>query len=597
MLMNVAQRPLHHAVEASPPVSHGTPRVGLDDLMGLLRRRRHSIATGLAVALAVAALFLAFAPSRYSATALVMPDTRRSPASPGEASPVGIVDPVLLQSQLEVMKSDRIANIVIDKLGLLDDSEFVGPGMLWRWLAAAGLVDATPPTEEMKRQAAVAHFTHNLTFTRVSQSYVAQVSYTALDPQKAAAIVNEATNAYLEDQLGARFFSLQQAANGIQQRIGEARRQAEAAARAAEEFRSSNGLTKSGGRITTDTGSNPPPDLIAKAEELDNATQSLKSQYEGLVTRYNRITQFVQQSLPVSEARILMPASPPLSRSSPRYALTLLLAVFAGGVLGVGAAAGREYFDRSIRDPEQVERETGVRCIGVLSRCDQGIDIHATRKGSAARRKLPGAHPRPNEIADVEVLKAVKLAIDRRACGAQGCLVGIVSPRTGSEAASLASSLAALAIVGDQSVLLICQSQIMGDQCVGAANERGRDTSTVGAKAGGVLLRHSSGFDLLGGSSDVLRPSDFFGSDRGRKLIKSMQKAYDYIIIVLPPVLESIDAAASAEFVDVMVLVANTRSTSVDDLARAIHLSEPIAERLVGAVIVQRGAAPMIHSL
>jgi uncharacterized protein involved in exopolysaccharide biosynthesis len=56
---------------------------------------------------------------------------------------------------------------------------------------------------------------------------------------------------------------------------------------------------------------------------------------------------------------LLTTAVEPLKKSSPRYLLNLLVGIFFGGILGVGAAISRELSDRRVRD------DSDLRLLGV----------------------------------------------------------------------------------------------------------------------------------------------------------------------------------------------------------------------------------------
>ena len=82
----------------------------------------------------------------------------------------------------------------------------------------------------------------NLRVTRLGRSYVEQIAYTSLDPNKAATIANAFADAYIEDQLQAKFEATRRASVWLEQRIGELRKQASDAYRAVQDFKSQNSI-------------------------------------------------------------------------------------------------------------------------------------------------------------------------------------------------------------------------------------------------------------------------------------------------------------------------------------------------------------------
>ncbi|MGH9316982.1 MAG: GumC family protein, partial [Thermoanaerobaculia bacterium] len=67
-----------------------------------------------------------------------------------------------------------------------------------------------------------------------------------------------------------------------------------------------------------------------------------------------------------SNVRIVDRALPPSSRFKPSYTRNGLLALLAGGAIGVGLALFLSYLDRSLRTPEQVEHYLQLPALGVI---------------------------------------------------------------------------------------------------------------------------------------------------------------------------------------------------------------------------------------
>ena len=72
--------------------------------------------------------------------------------------------------------------------------------------------------------------------------------------------------------------------------------------------------------------------------ELESTAQSYRAMHDNFLQRYTESLQ--QQSFPISDARIIAAASPPLSKSGPKTALILVMAAAGGLVLGVAARDG-----------------------------------------------------------------------------------------------------------------------------------------------------------------------------------------------------------------------------------------------------------------
>jgi hypothetical protein len=111
--------------------------VSLADVIGVLRRRWATFLLAMRLALGAGSLYLVVAKPSYSATAQVLIDTKRSD-SPG--AQFAVVDTAVVESQIETIKTDKIAVAVIKKLALDEDPEFIKPGRFTRLLSMVGLV-------------------------------------------------------------------------------------------------------------------------------------------------------------------------------------------------------------------------------------------------------------------------------------------------------------------------------------------------------------------------------------------------------------------------------------------------------------------------
>jgi succinoglycan biosynthesis transport protein ExoP len=213
-------------------------------LFETLRRRSVVVLTGISTGFLLASLYLAFAEDRYTASASLLPDTRSAPPAPIEIDKNATIDPAVVESQIETIRSEKIALAVIDKLGLLRDPEFVGdlPRPLALVLASTGLRRLLPDTETVRRRRAVGSFLQMLDVSRIGRSYVTKVSFTSNDPAKAATIANEIADAYIQDQLGSRFSYAERTSQWIQQRIASLEGEAIATARVVESFKRANGI-------------------------------------------------------------------------------------------------------------------------------------------------------------------------------------------------------------------------------------------------------------------------------------------------------------------------------------------------------------------
>ena len=98
--------------------------------------------------------------------------------------------------------------------------------------------------------------------------------------------------------------------------------------------------------------------------ELQSTAQTYKSLYDNFLQRYMESVQ--QQSFPITEARLISAATPPLQKSSPKTFLVLAIAGLGGLVIGFGIGILRDLSERVFRTSEQIEGLLRTNCVALV---------------------------------------------------------------------------------------------------------------------------------------------------------------------------------------------------------------------------------------
>lgn len=214
-----------------------------------ITRQWRLVALIVAFAVVLGALYIAISPLKYSAQADLLIDTKRVTWTQTEmATDNRQVEDASVESEIETTKSEKVATMVIHRLGLTEDPEFIGAGygfarrMLTLFHASTSDDSASEVSNEELTHRALKVLKDNLRVTRLGRSYIEQIEYTSLSRDKASAIANALADAYIEDQLQAKFEATRRASEWLQQRIGELRKQASDAFREVQDYKSANGI-------------------------------------------------------------------------------------------------------------------------------------------------------------------------------------------------------------------------------------------------------------------------------------------------------------------------------------------------------------------
>jgi polysaccharide biosynthesis transport protein len=220
--------------------------------VNFIRRQYPVIAVAIAIAIALGLVYLITAAPKFTATSTMIIDTKKVQLF-GQQSIFNEmpIDTGAVESQVEILKSETVALAVIKKLNLADDPEFVHGGGLIGTLfgAVTGLFASSAPSSEFALQReAVATFANRLNVKRVGLTYIILISFTSDSPDRAAQIANAVADAYIDDQLEAKYDAARRAGVWLQARLNELREQASAAESAVVTFKNKNDMVDAGGR-------------------------------------------------------------------------------------------------------------------------------------------------------------------------------------------------------------------------------------------------------------------------------------------------------------------------------------------------------------
>jgi succinoglycan biosynthesis transport protein ExoP len=221
--------------------------------------RRHLVVFLVMVpcALAIGGVFLMTTPSSYTAVATMVLEPRKGPPF-DKTQPIlaDSIDNATVDTQVDVLTSDNVARTVIKNLDLTADPEFVGPES-GSFSALTNLVlpllsSNAPTTSDSLDLRALGRFQDKLWVRRRPKTHTIEIGFNSLDPKKAAKIANAVVDAYISDQLEAKYESTRRATGWLLDRLATLRDQASADMRALAEFKQKNNIITSDGKLIND---------------------------------------------------------------------------------------------------------------------------------------------------------------------------------------------------------------------------------------------------------------------------------------------------------------------------------------------------------
>jgi polysaccharide biosynthesis transport protein len=708
-----------------------TLRERFDFVVSFLRRRYLAVLIPLLLSLALGGLYLFKAPPTYTASAAILIEPRKGllqQTLAGDPLP----DAAWMESQIGVLKSQNVASYVIKQLRLAEDPQFIrsGDGPIDQLLVGFDKLlarlgwEADPKTEADHVGETITAFMNQLDVRRISSSYMVKIDFRSRNREQAVKIVNTMIDAYILDQLNAKYQANRRTGDWLQERLQTLREQAAASERAVIEFKAKNNIVAASGTLmnekqlsemsgrlaaaranTTDVQvrlerieavrrayqedksasaadetvseamsssiitrlRNQYLDLVNReadwskrygkshtavvnlrnqirdirrsiADELGRIEETGKSEYAiakkrqdeleqelaGLVSQSTETNQaqvalfsleaaaqsyrkiydnflqqhtvsIQQQTFPVTEARQTSAGS--AIKTAPKPLQVCLVAIFAGGMLGVGLGALREMRDRGFRTRDQVRSILATECLAL---------VPLVTKRRKKTKAIAVGHPiaprsvrsRPKTMRTIlespsspyaEAVRSIKLIVDLNSNAKSTKTIGVTSSLPNEGKSSVAAAVAALTAQGGARVILVdCDLRhcSLSDELAPPASAGFLDV--VAGKvdlADAVWSDPTTGMAFLSAGRRVPNAAEILASDAARSLFEMLQSKYDYIIVDLAPLAAGVDVRATSGLVDSYVLVIEWGVTKIDAVQYALRHAPGVQANIVGAVL------------
>jgi succinoglycan biosynthesis transport protein ExoP len=272
---------------------------------------------------------------------------------------------------------------------------------------------------------------------------------------------------------------------------------------------------------------------------------------------------------------LVEPALRPTEPIRPRTRLNVALGLVLGAMLGFGLGFLREFLDRSVRTPEELEVAAGAPLVGIIP------------PFKAGKQPIPVAEQPRTAVA--EAFRKLRtnfafLGVDRQSL----CCV-VTSPSAADGKSIVAANLAiALAQAGQRIALVDADlRKPTVHQLFGLQQRVG--TTTVLLGQAGV---HDT-IQFLGPNMPAVltsgqvppNPSELLGSRRMDELLAELRGAYDIVLVDCAPLLPVTDPMVVSRFADGILLIARAGTTTRDQAQAARVACAKAGAKVFGTVL------------
>jgi len=390
---------------------------------------------------------------------------------------------------------------------------------------------------------------------QVGATSVAEVTVISTDPTLASRAANAYVSAYIS-QSQSTYLAQQQSAelqlqtqiNFLQDEIDSAQQQLSKASTAQSSA------------------------LITQLGQLDAQQQTLRSQLSQLQ---------INAAQAPSGGRLVSPASPPATPSSPKPVRDALIAVLLGLILGIGIALLREFLDDRIKSQNDLERVAGSNpVLGLIPRISEWRNRKNTVLVSVERPNSPPS----------EAYRGLRTSIQFMGLDKPTTIIEVTSASAGDGKTTTAVNLAATIAEGGQNVILVsCDLRKPRlHEFFGLPNDVGFTSVLVDQLTLRDACLPAPGVErlwILPSGPVPPNPSELLGSQRGRELFRILAERFDVVVVDTPPVLPVTDAAVIATLADGVLMVCSAGKTTNKDFSKALQLLDRVNAPILGLVL------------
>jgi succinoglycan biosynthesis transport protein ExoP len=337
-----------------------------------------------------------------------------------------------------------------------------------------------------------------------------------------------------------------------------------------------------------------------RLRELQQKSDALSALYQSFLSRHEEASQ--QRSFPIAKARVISEADDPVSPSSPKKTLALALSMVLGLMAGAGIGALQEFRERFFRTAEDVRTALDVNFLGYLPTIGARFAAapkNASGKGQEkSREQASPVAPRILRVAVnqpsssfAETLRNTKLAVDVVLQDRPCKVVGFVSILPTEGKTTVAANFAGLlAANGARTLLIDGDLRNPGlSRALSLTPGKGLVEAIVGEQRwqSTVLVDRSTSLAIIPAAvrGRLSHTSELISGPGMRNLVNEARKAYDYIVVDLPPLGPVVDAKAFAPLADGLVLVTEWGSTPRALVRTTLNAEPQLAAKMLGIIL------------
>jgi len=330
-----------------------------------------------------------------------------------------------------------------------------------------------------------------------------------------------------------------------------------------------------------------PAKLIDYAR-LERARMSAEKLYLLIEEKYQEA--MIAEQSQFGYVQIIDYATPGVRPVSPKVHLNLILSIIIGLGLGVGIVFVKEYFDRSVKTPEQLEKRgftvlSAIPVIEIEAKLD-GKQLRKDEGRNIAAHLITHLSPKSPVAEAYRVMRTgIQFAkLDKKI---KSIVVASSAPKEGKS--TTASNLAiTMATAGLKTVLVDTDlRRPVLHRVFNVPREPGLTDYLFDRADVQEIFKQTEVENLYLVPCGVVppNPAELLGSEKMKEFVEYLKLNYDFVVFDTPPLVAVTDALILASQVDSVLLVASAGKTEIDVLEKAREMVQRVGGNVIGVLL------------
>lgn len=282
-------------------------------------------------------------------------------------------------------------------------------------------------------------------------------------------------------------------------------------------------------------------------------------------------------AIQTGKAELAQPATVPSSPSSPRTSRNVALGILLGLLLGIGLAVGREQFDRSLRDLDDIDEILRLPVLGTIPRSraisERGAGAELTptgAEGEAFRMLRASLHYFNVDRTVTSILVTSAAAQDGKTTVAWN--LALAEARAGTRILYIEADLRRPSLAAS----------------LGVSDDDGLSLVLAGISQPAGAIRTIDGVDVLTAGPLPPNPAELIESKRMSELLKWAENEYDRVIVDTPPSAVVADAVPLFSLIGGIAVVVRLQKSPREPLEQLkdqlVNTSAPVLGIVVNGI-------------